>query len=298
MPFPNEANAETLRVGSTDHAVIRTILGPLRSYALLAVPVLELGCGSDCEQLGNQGELCDAREATVAIDPSYGGPVVPARLGGIVRPLLIDTGAEGTTLSSSLLGVADRTMLRVDELCLGDLCLRDASVYAWETPFSSAESGKPAGFIGMRWLRHFVLGIDHGRSVTLKRKGGLCSGDHADLSFTEYGIPMAPVTIDGQSFPDTVVDTGAVFTVLAQASADSLGGYLKETAQPTGYCTVDGCSDTGAFLSSVKNYCVGGHCQSDVPVKFPVWDAVGSSFLFQYRVDFDFAAGRLVFCAE
>jgi hypothetical protein len=268
----------------------------LQRYSVFALALLELACAEDCEQLNDQGELCGASRVTVPIDPSYGGPVVPVKLDGVARSVLVDTGSEGTTISSSLLGARDRTMVTVDELCIGKLCLRDASVYAWETPFSSAESGETAGIIGMRWLRYFVLEIDRGRSLTLKRKEGPCPGAREDLSFTQYGIPTATVTIDGQSFPETVLDTGAVFTVLSQTSVDGLGAYLTDLAQPAGYCTVNGCSDTGAFVSAINDYCVGEQCRNDVPVKFPAWDAVGSSYFFQYRVNFDFAAGYLVFC--
>jgi hypothetical protein len=273
------------------------ILVTVGRHGLMALGLFALGCGEDCETLGDQGDLCGRSEATVAIDPRYGGPVIQARLDGATRPVLIDTGSEGTIVSSVLLGVPDRTMQKLAELCLGELCFRDASVYARETPFSSADAGRPAGIIGMRWLRYFILELDRGQSVTLRRKAGPCAGEAEDLSFTEYGIPTARVTIDDQSFPETVVDSGAVFTVLGQSTAEGLGAYLLQKAEPAGACTVDGCTDGGAFVSAINTYCLGIHCQRDVPVKFPVWDAVGSSYLFMYRVDFDFAAGRLVFCA-
>jgi hypothetical protein len=46
----------------------------------------------------------------------------------------------------------------------------------------------------------------------------------------------------------------------------------------------------------VMSYCVFDTCEDNVPVKYPVFDAVGSSFLFLRRTAFDFPDSSIVFC--
>ena len=77
-----------------------------------------------------------------------------------------------------------------------------------------------------------------------------------------------------------------------QSTKENILAYLKRS----GGCSIDGCSATGTFTSKARRVCVGATCLDDVPLKYPVWDALGCSFLFQATVDIDLRAGQIVFC--
>jgi hypothetical protein len=59
---------------------------------------------------------------------------------------------------------------------------------------------------------------------------------------------------------------------------------------------VDGCQTGVAFTSELPSYCVGSQCESDLTVKYPVFDAVGMTFFARRRAMFDFSASALWFC--
>ena len=259
------------------------------------------GCGpsdDDCEDLSDGVRACGPSQVRVPLVEGDQAFTVEVTIDGRAGLMLVDTGAEATVISSSLLGVEDQTMTRVAELCIADLCIEDEAAYGWDTPFSTDDRGELNGFLGMRLLRHFGLRFDHGRSLTIRRGGTACGGTPHPLHFSEYGIARLGVQLDTESFDDVALDTGSAYSVLSQATADRLGETVEAGAQPASVCTVEGCSESGAFVSSVGQYCVAGVCAQDVSVKYPVWDAVGCTYFSRFDLDFDFPDATLWFCDE
>jgi hypothetical protein len=116
------------------------------------------------------------------------------------------------------------------------------------------------------------------------------------LSFGPEGTPFVDISVDGQAYPGVTVDSGSTFTLLSQSTSSQVEPYVTEQSQLADLCTVDGCMAGVARTSTVKEYCVFGSCSENVPIKYPVFDAVGSSFLFLRDTAFDFPHSDVVFC--
>jgi predicted aspartyl protease len=144
-------------------------------------------------------------------------------------------------------------------------------------------------------LGAFLVELDHGQSVSFSPKAGACAGTVVPLSRDADGRPMVDASLDGQSLGAILLDTGALYTLFATATATK-APYLADSAVAATGCSIDGCADGQYFTSAARQVCVGAVCLSDVPVKYPVWDAIGDSFLFQRRVDLDVPRSRLIFC--
>ncbi len=259
---------------------------------------LTAACGSEaepqiCVQLDERRTRCGDEVVLTSISGTD-APIVQARLNGKPIRLLVDTGAEMTVISSSWLEVPDQVLTRAKSLCFGELCLRGEPIYAWETPFSSAEPEGINGFVGMSTLELFTLSFD-GDSIELAAGSAPCPGSPVPLTFTDYGSPRVDVTVAELSFPGTVIDTGALFTLLSDGTVQALPPSTLTNSEPSEVCTVNGCTP-GAFVSNLSRYCVAHRCIDQLPVKHPVFDAVGMSFLAQTPVSFDFPGATLSFC--
>ena len=257
------------------------------------------GCGSDseadtCRALDFDRKVCGPESVRLPVLDGHDSPVIAATIDGRPARLLIDTGADKTVISSQFLEAPDESGLRAD-VCLGDVCVESEPVWAWETPFSSAD-GDITGFVGMLTLRPFVVSLDRGAFVEIRNGGAPCGGDAFELGQTEFGTPLVDVSIEGHGPSDVALDTGGTYTTLSQATADLLGAPLLDGSEPASLCTVEGCEENAARTSTVASYCVGERCADDVRVKFPVWDGVGNTFLSRYEVDLDFVEDRIVFC--
>ncbi len=247
-----------------------------------------------CRSLGGGRELCGGTSTVVPITSGDGSALIDARVDAKAVRLLVDTGAEMSVLSPSLVGGADRTLVQVD-LCVGELCLKNETVYLWETPFSSATGDHAHGFIGMRTLKDFSVDFDRGASVGFALGSSPCSGPSVPMIFTEYGRPTVGVSLGSQPPTDVAVDTGSSYTLLGQASFDAHSADISGST-PASVCTVNGCTDGAAFTAGIASYCVGPVCESAVPIKYPVFDAVGMSFVSRRNARFDFPAATLAFC--
>jgi hypothetical protein len=264
---------------------------------LLAITLLAtVGCGDDCREIGGGHRACGARSARTPITGSDGSFVVSGRINGQKAQLLVDTGAEMTVVSSQLLSVTDQSSRWLDELCLGDYCLGNEPIYAWETPFSSMAEGTSQGFVGMSTLGHLGIRIAFGKELTIGDVHDGCTGHSIALTLSDVGVPLAPVTFDGTDAGKVTLDTGATRSILDQATVDRLGGYLKEQAVPAASCTVAGCTDQSAYLGRIRELCLGDVCSHNLEVKFPAWNAVGANWFAEHDVRFDFWQPALVFC--
>ena len=262
-----------------------------------------LGCSggtpsqaNGCRALDNGIPLCGPNSVQIPVEPGSSSPVILARINGRAARVLIDTGAQAPVISSSWLGVSDAQWLRTEELCFGELCLHGEQVYAEDTEFSQPAVPRINGFIGMRTLRHFVVEFQHDDSVRLSQSAASCQGSKSPLVFGPQGTPFATVSVDGHTLPHVAIDSGSSFTLLSETSVAQLDGYVTENSQTADLCTVNGCMAGVAHTSAVTRYCVFDSCQADVPVKYPVFDAVGSSFLFLRHTAFDFPNSNLIFC--
>jgi predicted aspartyl protease len=263
---------------------------------MLFAALLTSSCGSNCLRLGTAGSVCGAREATMPIlEDGNGMPIVAGALDGAAIRLLIDSGASRTILSATLLGTPGEANHVVKSLCVGSLCLDDTTVWARDSGFSAPEAGAINGIVGMDVLRAFLVEIDNGRSVRLSPSAAACAGDTVAISFDDYGRPLVAADVDGERLGAILIDTGALYSLLSSASAAKFS-YLADRAVAATGCGINGCTND-QFISQAHRMCVGTTCMDNVPVKYPVWDAVGDSFLFQHRVDIDFPGRKVVFCS-
>lgn len=249
-----------------------------------------------CRDLDNGNPLCGPTSVQIGLEPDSSSPVIMARLDGRPLRVLIDTGAEAPIISSSWLGSSDRQWLRTKELCFGALCLRGEQVFAQDTEFSQPDESRINGFIGMRTLRHFIVEFERSSSVRFTHGAEACVGDRRPLTFGAAGTPFVDISIDDHEFPGITVDSGSTYTVLSEASTAQLGPYLTNQSELADLCDIHGCKTGVARTSQVAEYCVFDTCEQDLPVKYPVFDAVGSSFLFLRRTAFDFPDSSIVFC--
>jgi len=269
--------------------------GALTGAAFVAA-LITSSCGSKCLELGTAGSVCGQRAATMAVlADGQGMPVVTGSLGGASIRLLLDSGANRTILSATLLGAQVEGNRTVGSLCIGTLCLSNATVWARDSVFSAPDVGAINGLIGMDVLGAFLVEIDHGQSVSFNPKAGTCAGTAQPLALNANGQPMIAASLDGDSLGAILLDTGSLDTLFTTATA-ALAPYLANSALSATGCSINGCTTGQYFTSTAHQVCVGDVCLGDVPVKYPVWDAIGDSFLFQRRVDLDFPRGRVVFC--
>lgn len=175
-------------------------------------------------------------------------------------------------------------------------CFLNVSLYAIDTPFSSPDQGEINGIIGMHLLQHFVVELLYLETVQLKFEQGACEGVYMPLEYDHTGRPKADITIDGIRFDDMLLDTGGTYTAVGRSGMKMLQAYVFDSAQEVGLCTIDGCSEAGAFLSSVNEVCLFDTCAANVQIKYPVWDAVGNTYFSNFRVAFDFPGNRFGYC--
>lgn len=270
------------------------------SFTIL-ISLLLSGCERNCESLDNEAYyLCNGDKTTLSIEREFERPVVLANIDGKAARLLVDTGVERTIISSSFLGVEDQTYTKsVKRLCMGSgFCLEDGQYYAWDTEFSTPEDGEINGIVGIDILKHFLFEMDRGREITLAYKGIPCEGAAFPLRYTDYGSPLMDVLVDGQEIADVLLDTGTAYCLVNADTVSALGTYFVDSAIETGGCSIHGCVDDGVFLSSVEQFCIHNQCLENVATKYPVWNAVGNSYFFEFELAFDFANHRLVFCDD
>ncbi len=236
---------------------------------------------------------------TAPIVQMQGWPVVEARIEGRPARILMDTGASSIVVSAALLGLRDRAWHTLAELCIGELCIDEATVWAEDNQLVTATPGdlQVHGLIGMSLLRYGVLELDHGRTIRFGFRDEVCAGTAIPVSFDDSGRPLAAAAIDGAGLGPVLLDSGALYTVLADQTVDRLAPYLRDSAMPTTACDVSGCNQS-ASLGLLREVCVGTQCEQMVDVKFPVWDAIGNSFLTRGRYAFHPHASELVRCAD
>jgi hypothetical protein len=299
---------DALAAGATfDEAVrspakVRAAVDP--KFALFLVCLLgETGCSeTDCQSLptrstGRVGALCGADSVTLPVLAKFKSPVVEAVVDGQRVNLLFDTGSSAPLVySAKRLGRTTDAWLNVD-VCLGAMCFRGVDTWAHDSPFSTDKEDDVAGFLGMPALVNLVLEVDHLNTVSLTRSAAPCVGVSHPVTLDGSLRPFLSASVDGREFSAPVLlDTGAMYTVLGTGSVGLLGAYVHEHEQRKEGCTLLGCVPNSELNSVVHEFCVEGHCAQDVEVNYPVWDAVGDSYLSRFRVSYDFPNRRVTFC--
>lgn len=271
-------------------------------YLLFILSVLLIACSSgnnttqdDCIVRPDRRKVCGPSEVVLSTNADKGF-LIEGTIEGNPAHLLIDTGSERTTFSSTLLNAKNQSGV-LASFCVGEMCFRE-SVWAWDTTFSSPEPDGINGFVGMSTLNDLIVSIVPGNgnapSIKLISKGVVCEGAKYNLGFTQYGTPLALTTIGGRTVKNVAVDSGGLFTTLGGSLSNALIAQLTNVTEST-LCTVNGC-DRVVTQALLSEYCVFGRCAHQVPVKYPIDNTIGVSFLSSFRIDFDFPNQTLVYC--
>jgi hypothetical protein len=265
--------------------------------------VVMIGCGQDDRAdwipLSHGAQfITGAMYLSVPIIGAEGLPLVRGTVDGVDLILLLDTGTVASMVSSTLLGVEDDRATRADELCIDKMCFVNVPLDAIDTPFSRPEQGEINGIIGMNLLQNLVVELSNLHTVQLKFEQAARDGVYLPLQYDPAGRPMADITMDGIRFDDMLLDTGATYTAVGHSGMSMLQAYVFDSAQEVGLCTIDGCSETGAFLSSIHELCLLDRCAANVQIKYPVWNAVGNTYFANFRLAFDFPGNRFGYCHE
>ena len=266
----------------------------MKIFAALFLFLLIMSCSNswDCSDPNINFECLQGNSVRFNIEDKQ-LPIVPATIGDEELFVLLDSGAVTTIISSSFLGETDKVQVSFNEFCLEDLCFGLNRGYAWDTLFSNTD---PNGFgiqgvVGMGMLRYFVFDLEYGESAALFKKGIRCEGYEMPLRYDSENRPVVDVLIDGMPLENVLLDTGAVYCLVA--NEELLEQYVRENEIESVGCSINGCSNK--FLSSVSEFCVFDVCES-VEIKYPVFNAVGNSFFSKFHVQFDFVADSMIFC--
>jgi predicted aspartyl protease len=224
--------------------------------------------------------------------------IVKAKLNNVDINILIDTGFSGTFwLSSTLIGA--KGYVNIDNICIGRMCFSNVPSYAQDTPFSDADKTKTNGLLGMEILKYFSLEIVNSKIIHLNNNmDNQCDGNKTALTFDSFGRPFFDAKIDGLLFPNFLLDTGALYSLLSPETVDHLTPYIKEGAETAGGCDINGCTDSGKKIANLKEFCLGKACANNIKVKYPVWDAAGMTFFSQFRAIFNFLTNELHLCGD
>ncbi len=188
-----------------------------------------------------------------------GSPLVQARVNGAPVMLLVDTGAEGSLLTTSavarlgipmepgrtvrLLGAGGRVaggvaMLR--QFTLGSIVLQDQAIAVG--PSFPTQNGAPPvdGILGADLLTHFDVEFDLPRGRIVLWRVGPCTGDPGTPPPGYDAIPLRRVrgsrmlliaSVDGRAV-SALIDSGAQVSVIPPQTADYLGVDPRRLGRP------------------------------------------------------------------
>ncbi len=220
-------------------------------------------------------------------------PIVDASIGDIPIKALIDTGSSAVVVSSSLLHRKDGETIFLPKICFHNLCFNEVRTLVKDTAFSNM--GEIQAIIGMPILQHLVVEHDGLRSVTLLRAMPACKGRSYAMQPDKFGRPHIAIHLDDQRVDDFLIDTGAARTLLDASTISRLQTYVTAQAQPDKGCSFSSC-DEKVLSSMIKQVCIADQCTDDVAIKYPVWNALGFSFLEHFRFAMDFVRQEIIFC--
>lgn len=198
-------------------------------------------------------------------------------------------------MAPGLVNGAEETWVSVSELCFESLCFQNLPVWAWSTPFSQEGEGVQNGFVGMSLLSELGVRFRRGEEVELLPVVDGCAGADADVTFSERGIPALDVQVNGEELGRVSVDSGSTHSLMSDVTVERLSLPVGDRAD---VCTAQGCVEGAVWETSAAEYCVAGACAADVSVKYPLFDAVGGSYLDAVDLLFDFPNARATFCEQ
>lgn len=242
------------------------------------VLVVLLGACNPCKQL-SMADVCDLEEVTLPTRQAGRYDTLPVTVQGRAGRVIVDTGSSGTVFSATWQGVPNHSAGSDVRVLLGGMRIQAAYASFIDSPFSSAEVGEINGLLGTNILYGLSYRSDPGRSATLSVEHLGCGGAVVRLRDGGSNRPyLDDVVVAGLRLRNVMLDTGAAGVLLSAGTAALLADELVG-AEEVGYCSFDGCSDSGAFTTTVPEVCVAGICEADVTVKWPAWDAIGLSWL-------------------
>jgi hypothetical protein len=192
---------------------------------------------------------------------------------------MIDTGANSTILSATRAGKAQNEIGHDVEVAIEGMTLRLLHVWYVDSPFSVPDDDGINGLLGDDVL--FDLDYKQTQSeIILSYQQLKCSGPVIKATnLLDMKILLPSVMIDQENIEGSLLDTGAAMLLLSEKTLKMLDPYVTETAQTSGFCTFDGCMETGAFTTTLGRVCLESVCKEFIPAKYPSWDAVGQSWL-------------------
>ncbi len=247
---------------------------PLTVAALIAAPTCaaEVGCHFDA-----------------------GVIVVPAKVAGIAGDYILDTGSARTTLHETLAeaagiageSVAGDVVLAGIRLSDQTVAIADLDVRTWNLPTVGA------GVIGADVLRNFVVDVSFAPCrVRLSRSGGAPAfrGRSLELGW-DQGRPTAIASVS-----DDAHEVTGVFVIATGANAPMrLADDLAQT--PPG--ASQELYPDGVWLARLPQVTFAGRTGRDVAAGLmkpdgDVVGVIGGQVLANFRLRFDFPAGRLI----
>lgn len=272
--------------------------------ATFIAKLLFTGCavqtvGAACEHCEptQAGTVCGSLHADAKFLASDGWPVIQGNVENRDVVLLLDSGASHNMLYGPKFGLRPGTLWTVDRVCVNEMCVEDVPFTVSDAQIlNGAGADDPQVILGVPFLSGMVITFDHARKIHINAEPHVCPGEAIALTPGASGRPHLDITINGEAFPRVLLDTGAARTVLSAEDAEALQPGLRAHEQPTEICTLTQCQH--GYLSQVREICVGDVCEQDVEVKYPVWTAVGMSFLGKDRYALAVGKHQLVRCAS
>jgi predicted aspartyl protease len=245
-----------MKAGFSPRDAVSTASRMLRALSLLFLIGLA-ACAADPPTPGPLVHGCTmTRRAELDLHMSRNFMLAPVRLNGMPALLLVDTGAEASTLTpeaaaalhlprdpkhnSVLIGISGpiRTEnVRLHQLVVGDVERRDQSVGVGQMPAFPGQHPAVAGLLGADLLSAYDVDIDvPNRRMTLYSPVA-CDGFRpwpdamaVPLMRTRSGLSFVDATVDGRAVR-ALVDTGARTTLISRHTASLLGVTDAELAR-------------------------------------------------------------------
>ena len=258
-----------------------------KTVALFAVVLFMLACKSDGAGGGISGGGTDS---PVQAELVHGTLFVLSVLvnDSIHLDMLVDTGASGTYVPAEIFG-NDGGEVHIASLCLeNDICFKNFKAQSSDSAFTQSTPGYFNGIIGMNLLENFDITFDYkAKLIYFYDAIENASASVVSIPFSyESGRPFTNVSIEGQSQGDNLLDTGAAYTRITDATLNSLIQEPEVLFESVVF-TLNG-SEIVEYLP-LTDYCLGIACPGEIIAQQGAWPAIGGTFFREYLTVFKFS---------
>lgn len=242
---------------------------------LVLLAALMAGCSSTYR--GSTLDLAPAGAVSVCTERFGPYETLPVVVNGRPGRVIVDSGSASSVFSSTWQDASNESRALDVRVTLGRSRVNLAIAWMVDSPFSN-----PKGINGLLGA-DVLYDLDYYRQpglVTFSPRPLHCGGRIIRLRDGGSRRPfLDDVRIGELALRNVLLDSGAVDVVLSPATAALLPEAVRTGAREVGFCTFDGCQESGAYTTTVPEVCVAGSCEQSVSVKWPAWDAVGLSWL-------------------